>query len=161
MKNEREPAALFIEILRQASRQSYSEKPSAKLVAIAVKHPDALPLIGKKLSEMKADPDFPAMADFLCASGLAHEPMYSQYFSAAVHDSSTGLSRALDSADQHLQVGLESRCVSDLMRAMKLAISIFDQWVVMRRSVFYFNRMGEYRRAQASAPSTIQSSTNA
>lgn len=151
LKNELEPAAQFIDILRQASQQSYSEKPSGQLIAIAVKHPDALPLIGKRLLEMKSEPDFPAMADFLCASGIAHDPMYSQYFSAVIDDASTGFSRALDSADQYLQAGLESRCVFALIRAMNLAISIYDQWVVMRRSVFYFNRIGQYRRAQACA----------
>jgi hypothetical protein len=151
LNTEIESVVQFIDTLHQASQQRHSEKFSGKLFAIATKNTSALPLIESRLSELKAGPDFSAMAGFLCASGLAHEQVFRPYFSAAVQESSTIFFRALDSAGHHLQAGIESSCASDLMRAMDHACSNHDRWVVMRRSGLYFNKIGQHRRAQACA----------
>lgn len=153
---EIEPAERFVKLLRQASQQDYSEKYCGKLYAIAIKHPNALPLIEERLSELTSDPNYSAMADFLNASGLGDRSMMRKYFSAVTSDSGTDFSRALHAADQYFQAGIEARYVSSLMRAMNQANSMHDQWVVMKRSIFYFNKVGHHSRAQTCALEAYQ-----
>lgn len=148
-EHDEEQANLFIGQLRRAIKQTYCEQYNARLTAICTNTPTALPLISTKLESMQQDPDYTAMIGFLNASAISVTPEFIRYFSSALFETGSELSRAIFLLRQAMQAKRNDHSAEALINAMTHAHSPYDKWMVLKVGFFSLNNMGQHSRAQA------------
>ncbi len=148
---ERSQAELFVETLRRLCQSTPIEQGSAQLAEIYHSAPYATPEISAHLHDLRFEPDYPQMLDYLCVSGIANFPDLFPYISSVIEHTDSAFVQAFYRMRKALHSGDEPAFLRATIVALKTAKTQEEQWSIMRECVFCFKTMGHYWRSQQCA----------